>query len=136
MLAISSKILNDWNPAQKRQALTKAFFQIVEKWKLTNEQKSQLLGWTYAHKRSVIDAMKRGDKAVDLDLDKLQRMIEVLHIHKNLRILFPHQRNFVYEWVHEKRERFGNFSAIDMMLTDGLLGMAAVRRYLDYVRTA
>jgi hypothetical protein len=83
-----------------------------------------------------MDAMKTGQRAIDLDLDKLQRIIEIINIHKNLRMLFPRNRQLVYQWIKEKRERFGNHSALDIMLEDGLFGIAAIRRYLDYARTA
>ncbi|MCB1197107.1 MAG: hypothetical protein KDK51_01945, partial [Deltaproteobacteria bacterium] len=116
--------------------LTWAFFGIVENWSLTNQEKAKLLGWDYAKKRSVIDAMKRKEKAIDVDDDKIQRMIEVVNIHKNLRILYPHDKKLAYQWVKQVREVFNQHCALDIMLEDGLFGITAIRKYLDHARTA
>ncbi|MCB0326514.1 MAG: DUF2384 domain-containing protein [Bdellovibrionales bacterium] len=131
----SQDILRNAHESKHRQSLSRAFFQILEHWKLSNEEKAKMLGWSYATKRHTLDALKRGQKQMDMDDDKLRRMIEVLNIHKNLRILFPHSRSSLYAWVTKKRHRFGDHSALDIMMEEGLLGMIAIRRYLDHVRT-
>ncbi len=120
---------------QTRQALTEFFFNIADKWSLTREQEAQLLGWSYKDKRSVLDAMRKGKQVIGRDQDKLHRLIDLLNIHKSLRVLFPNNLTAVYEWVKLKRERFGNHSALDVMLEGGQLGIRAIRDYLEYERT-
>ena len=127
----SSLVSNEKN----RTILTKAFFGILKNWNLTNDQEAKLLGWSYGQKRSKIDALKKGG-AMEDDQDKLDRIREIINIHKNLRMLFPYQNDLAYQWIHEKRERFGNHTALDVMMEDGLLGIKAIRRYLDHVRTS
>ncbi|MEZ4705061.1 MAG: hypothetical protein R3A11_07755 [Bdellovibrionota bacterium] len=121
---------------QRRKSLSKAFFAILDHWNLTNEEKANLLGWNYEKKRHTIDAMKNGKKEVEWDEDKIRRMVEVINIHKSLRLLFPSNQKSLYGWVKKKRARFGMHSALDIMIEDGLFGIIAIRRYLDHVRTA
>lgn len=118
-----------------RSALSKAYFRLADHWGLTNEQTARLLGWSYANKRTKIDNMREGRMPLPQDQDKLERVQDLINIHKSLRVLFPNQRNLVYAWVKVPRERFGGHSALDVMLEDGKFGIRAIRRYLDYERT-
>ena len=120
----------------QRKILTKAFFGVIENWQLSNQEKAKLLGWDYAQKRSVVDAMRKKGKEVDCDDDKIQRMIEIINIHKNLRILYPYNKQLVYQWVKQKRDVFNQYCALDVMLEDGLFGITAIRKYLEHARTA
>lgn len=120
---------------EERRALTKAYFNLVKHWELSNEETARLLGWTYENKRTKIENMRRNVTALPLDQDKFERVRDLINIHKTLRILFPNQRNLVYQWVKVPRERFGGHSALDVMLEDGQVGIAAIRQYLDYERT-
>ena len=74
---------------------------------------------------------------MDDDEDKIDRVVDLVNIHKSLRVLFPAptERRRVYEWVKVKRERFGGHSALDIMLSEGKNGIHAIRRYLDHERT-
>lgn len=119
----------------ERQALTKAFFALVDHWQLTHEETARLLGWTYANKRTAIETMRRNDSVLPPDQDKYLRVKDLINIHKSLRVLFPNQRELVYEWVKQPRKRFGGYSALDVMIQDGLSGISAIRQYLDYERT-
>ena len=120
---------------EQRRALSKAFFKLSDHWDLTNEQTARLLGWTYSSKRTKIDNMRKGATGLPEDQDKFERVRDLINIHKSLRVLFPNQRKLVYEWVKVPRERFGGYSALDVMLEDGQVGIAAIRRYLDYEQT-
>lgn len=119
----------------ERRALSKAFFKLVEHWGLSNEQTARLLGWSYSNKRTTLESMREGRSGLPKDQDKLERVQDLVNIHKSLRILFPNQKNLVYEWVQVPRERFGDYTALDIMLEDGKAGITAIRRYLDYERT-
>ncbi len=118
-----------------RKALTKGFFELTKLWDLTRQQQALLLGWNYTEKRTTLDSMRTGKTFIDRDQDKIERMIDLINIHKSLRILFPYDRDNVYEWVKIKRGRFGDHSALDVMLSEGRLGILAIRNYLDYERT-
>ncbi len=120
-----------------RKALTEAFFNLIKHWDLSRQQEAKLLGWNYKPKRATLDAMRNGKTILEDDDDKIERVIDLINIHKSLRMLFPTpaDRHRVYEWVKVKRERFGGHSALDIMLSQGKTGIHAIRRYLDHERT-
>jgi hypothetical protein len=123
-------------PEKKLKVLTKAFFGILENWQLSNNDKAKLLGWEYEHKRYVIDEMRKGQRAIDQDDDKITRIIEIINIHKSLRLLFPYDLDLAYQWITEKREVFNRHSALDIMKAEGIMGITAIRKYLDHARTS
>ncbi|MBI2335841.1 MAG: hypothetical protein HYU97_03660 [Deltaproteobacteria bacterium] len=118
-----------------RGILAQTFFNLTQKWQLKREEEAQLLGWNYKEKRTTLDSLRNGNTILDNDRDKLERIVDLVNIHKSLRILFPHNLDAVYEWVTVKRERFGGYSALEVMLEDGKEGIHAIRFYLDYERT-
>lgn len=128
----------DFPTERVRKTLTEAFVNLTERcWKLSRNEQARLLGWNYKNKRTTMDAMRAGRTILDNDEDKIERVIDLVNIHKSLRILFPDpsSRRRIYEWVKVKRERFGNHSALDIMLAHGKIGIHAIRRYLDHERT-
>lgn len=125
---------------KSRKALTEAFFNLAQHWDLSRQEEAQLLGWNYSGdsgKRGTLDPMRKGQSILPDDQDKIERVIDLINIHKSLRVLFPASgdRRQVYDWVKVKRERFGGHSALDIMLSEGKIGIHAIRRYLDYERT-
>jgi antitoxin Xre/MbcA/ParS-like protein len=120
---------------QQRKVLGKAFFNLTKHWVLTREEEAGLLGWTYKQKRTKVDSLREGNTVLSQDRDKIERILDLLNIHKSLRVLFPYDREAVYQWVKIPRERFGGYSALEVMLEDGKEGISAIRRYLDYERT-
>lgn len=117
-----------------RQTLTKAFFALTAHWELTRQEEAKLLGWEYGEKRTAIDALRKGKTFLSKDRDKIERVIDLVNIHKSLRVLFPYDRDAVYGWVKVKRDRFGGHSALEVMLDDGKWGIAAIRQYLEHER--
>ncbi|HCU24607.1 MAG TPA: hypothetical protein DF383_06285 [Deltaproteobacteria bacterium] len=124
-------------PEKTRKALTEAFYNLVRHWELSRQEEARLLGWNYPPKRATLDAMRKGKSILEDDSDKIERVVDLINIHKSLRILFPApaDRGRVYTWVKTKRARFGGYSALDIMLAEGKSGIHAIRRYLDHERT-
>ncbi|MBI4208534.1 MAG: hypothetical protein HY538_02355 [Deltaproteobacteria bacterium] len=127
----------NFNSEKVRRALTEAFFNLTKLWELTRQEEARLLGWDYAEKRSTLDYMRKGKTVLDKDQDKLERVMDLVNVHKSLRILFPNasSRQEVYDWIKVNRERFGGYSALDIMLEEGKEGIAAIRNYLEFERT-
>lgn len=115
-------------------ALGKAFWRMAELYELNRQEQALLLGIKYNRQR----LMKLENEAkIPDDPDKYYRVGHLLGIHKNLRILFPHNRELVYEWLHRKREQFGDRSALDFIKenpVESLVRIAAIRRMLDQIR--
>ena len=135
MQVLHEQTSHPFDSDKTREVLTEAFFNLVSHWKLSLQEQARLLGWNYAEKRSKIDAMRSGKSILDNDADKINRVVNLMNIHKCLRILFPKNRDLVYQWVKIPRDRFGGFSALDIMMQDGAIGIAAIRQYLEHERT-
>lgn len=105
---------------------------LFEHWKLTTAEQSTLLGLS-PDSRSAVSRYKKGEPLPD-QTDLLGRVGHLLAIHRSLHVLFPYNRNLVYQWVRLPNARFDGRSALDVMCNDGFLGIVAVRRYLDFVR--
>ena len=109
----------------------RAFFEIAEKWSLSYEESSTLLGQpgrsTYYNWRSG----KVGEVVHSLDLGT--RISYVLGIFKALEIIYK-QPAMADAWVRKPNEAFGGQSALERMLAGQIIDLAQVRAYLDSVR--
>lgn len=104
-----------------------AFFAIVEKWGLRNEDAMALLGGT-SHGRYY--ELKRRRKGI-LSQDELTRISLLIGIFKSLNILFnPRLAN---EWPSRPNSNpmFNDAPPMELLVRGGVPGMLSVRRLLD-----
>ncbi len=97
---------------EQAQVLGKAFWNLVNLYQFTREEQALLLGIKANRER--LNSLEK-QKTIPLDPDKFLRGSHLLGIHKNLRILYPHNREIVYSWMKTARDLFGNVSAIDFL---------------------
>jgi len=117
-----------------RQTLAKAFWKLAGHYSLTLKEQAGLLGIKENRTR-----LNKYRDEVDLpdDPDKQLRVAHLIGIHKNLRILFPHNREVVYSWLKTERDLFEGKSALQYIMSDPLRSLprlASVRRLLDQIR--
>jgi len=110
-------------------AMQKAIVRLFEKWELSDEQSSVLLGDIAVRSYQRWKSGNFGKVKVDL----ATRMSNLLGIHKALRILFI-EPSRGYEWIKQSNDDFGGSSALDLMLEGQITDLMRVRRYLDSVR--
>lgn len=126
---------NSATSKRNRRALGKAFWSIVRHYGLTQREQAILLG--IKENRSRLNSLKAKEEIPD-DPDKQLRVSHLIGIHKNLRILFPHNREVVYGWLKTPRREFADISAMDYVATgpelESMTRLATVRRFLDQVR--
>ena len=72
-----------------------AFFNIAEKWGLTNDQQMILLGLTNA---STIQNYRRNPSGARVNKDMLERLSYILGIFKDLQVLLP-DANSANSWI-------------------------------------
>ncbi|MDQ3233910.1 MAG: helix-turn-helix domain-containing protein [Pseudobdellovibrionaceae bacterium] len=101
------------SPEQLQKVLGIAFWNIAEHYGLTQKDIALILG--IKENRQRLAALKK-DLAIPEDPDKLLRVSHLVGIHKNLCILFPHNREVVYAWLKTPRELFQGLSALDSLL--------------------
>lgn len=119
---------------EQASILGKAFWNLVNLYEFNREEQAVLLG--IKPNRERLNSLEK-QKTIPLDPDKFLRVSHLLGIHKNLRILYPHNREIVYNWMKTERDLFGNLSAIDFIKADpvnSLPRLFTVRRMLDQIR--
>ena|SRR6266496_3858661 len=106
----------------------RTFFNVVEAWKLNNEEQRALLGWP---PESTFYNYKAG-KVSTLPYDTLMRISLVLGIYKDLQILYP-EPALAHQWVKlpNRSPLFGGRTAMVLMSEGGMDALYRVRRLLD-----
>ena len=115
-----------------RGALAKMVVQLFTHWKLSTEEQLSLLGLS-AGSRSALTRYRKGEPLAQ-SRDLLERVGHMLAIHKNLRLLFPHNRDLAYAWMATPNKAFGGRTPAQLVAEIGFAGLLMVRSYLDRVR--
>ncbi len=123
------------NFVSKFKSASKAFWNIVNLYHFSREEQASLLG--IKHNRERLKLMQDLHQIPEAD-DVLLRVGMLIAIHKNLRIIFPYNRDLVYKWMKVENPDFEGLSPLQYIssgeMGQGLNRFAAVRRRLDQVR--
>jgi hypothetical protein len=105
----------------------KAFFNIMARWKVRDEDARALLGGV--SNGPFYEMKRRPDRLVDRD--RLTRISYLIGIFKALRIL--HSQSLADEWVHLPNSNpiFAGHTPMAYMIRGGLPALQTVRRLLD-----
>jgi hypothetical protein len=106
----------------------KAFFNLMERWRVRDEDARQLLGGV---SNGPYYDMKKNPEDRVLDPDKLLRVSYLIGIFKALNIL--HSEPLADEWVRlpNTNRIFGGMTPLAYMMKGGVPAMQMVRRLLD-----
>jgi len=111
-------------------ALTKMIMRLFELWNLTTQEQLQLLGLE-PNARSTLARYRQPGAAFGSGRDFMDRVSQLLNIHKSLRLIFPHNPELVYQWPKSPNQVFGNKTPVQVMQEYGFSGVLMVRTYLD-----
>ena len=115
-----------------RGALARMVMRLLEHWKLGTEDQATLLGIA-ASNRATLARYRKGE-AIGTSRDQFERVGHLLGIHKNLRLLFPQNRDLVYRWMTTRNRAFENLTPVEVIREHGFAGLLMVRGYLDRAR--
>jgi hypothetical protein len=121
----------DLEDRAERQRLSgpalKAFFNIIAKWKVRDEDARRLLGGVT--NGPYYEIKRKPDRM--LDTDKLARISYLIGIYKALNIL--HGKRLADQWVHLPNTNpiFAGVTPLAYMMRGGLPALQTVRRLLD-----
>ena len=115
-----------------RGALAKMVMALLDHWKLTTEDQAVLLGLA-ANNRAALTRYRKGEP-IGTSRDQYERVGHLLGIHKNLRLLFPHNRELAYRWMSARNKAFDNLTPVEVIKEWGFAGLLMVRSYLDRAR--
>lgn len=118
--------------SQDRGALAKMVMTLLDHWKLNTEDQATLLGIATSN-RSALSRYRKGE-TIGTSRDQFERVGHLLGIHKNLRLLFPQNRELVYRWMTTRNKAFDHMTPVEVIREWGFAGLLMVRGYLDRAR--
>jgi hypothetical protein len=125
-----SALIDLANPAERERlsvGAVRAFFNIIEKWKVRDEDARVLLGGV---SNGTFYAMKK-PTARTLDQDTLTRISYLVGIYKALHVLYGDALADRWVQMPNKNGIFSGGTPLDYMMRGGLLAFQTVRRLLD-----
>ncbi|MBP7529872.1 MAG: DUF2384 domain-containing protein [Syntrophorhabdaceae bacterium] len=125
-------VQNNPRSREGRAALAGMVMRLFDHWDVSAQDQAALLGLSEGS-RTTLARYKKGDPLAD-NRDLLDRVGNLLSIHRSLRILFPKNRELVYRWPTSPNKAFNGKSPVDVIRDEGFLGLLTVRRYLDMQR--
>ena len=114
--------------------LGRAFWNLVRLYNFDRSEQALLLG--IKNTRSRLNDLEKEDR-IPVENDVFFRVGTLLGIHKNLRLLFPYNRDLVYKWMKTEQPLLNNQIPIDYIKAEPIHSMArlfSIRRLLDQVR--
>ncbi|MDQ3511767.1 MAG: DUF2384 domain-containing protein [Pseudomonadota bacterium] len=132
-MAIAALQLPDIHAETTRKKLAQMVASLFAKWELNSEEQLTLLGMS-PESRKVLNQYRQGERALPNTRDTLDRAGYLLGIHKGLRLLFPENPGMRYGWVKNRNQMLGGKTPLEVMLEDGLLGVARMARFIDFQR--
>jgi len=120
--------------SEDKGALAKMVMTLLEHWQLPTDDQAALLGIA-ASNRAALTRYRKGE-AIGTSRDQFERVGHLLGIHKNLRLLFPQNRDLAYRWMSTRNKAFNNLAPVDVVKEWGFAGLLMVRAYLDRARGA
>ena len=129
-LAVETRI--DIESSEARRKLARMVTRLFELWNISTTDQLELLGLSRTSRAQI--SKYRNGGAVPSSRDMLDRIGWLLSIHKSLRLLYPRNENIRYTWVVRRNRILDDQRPLDIMKYQGLIGIARVARYLDYLR--
>lgn len=120
------------HPDQDRSALARMMTRAFEHWDLGSEDQLAMLGLS-TNNRAALSRYRKGEPLA-ASRDLLERAGHLLAIHKNLRLIFPQDRDLAYAWMTQRNRAFEGRTPVEVVREWGFTGMLMVRAYLDRTR--
>lgn len=118
---------------ENAKKLTQMVMRMFGHWKLSATDQLQLLGLSPSS-RSMLSRYRTG-KAGPSSPDMLDRIGWLLSIHKNLRTLYPENKEICYSWIKRQNHFLGNWTPLEIMKRQRLIGIHRIAQLLDQLVT-
>lgn len=117
---------------KKRGDLALLITRLFDRWKLSTADQLELLGLSPSS-RSLPTKYRKGEP-VPTSRDVQDRIGLLLSIHQSLRMLYPENPDFYYDWVHLRNRHLDNLTPLDVMREQGMIGIVRIVQYLNYLK--
>jgi hypothetical protein len=115
---------------QQKNQLTFHLMQVMENWKLEDQDQITLLGLSDSLKPRHLYLYRKGDKSFDFDQTSINRSEMILGIHEALGTTYPTNREYASIWLKRSVKKFKHKTPLNLMLS-GETGMQRVWHFLD-----
>lgn len=115
--------------SQQRGVLAKTVMKLLDLWMLGSEDQAALLGIASGN-RAVLDRYRQGEP-IGASSEQFERVLFLLEIHKNLRILLGNDQTLAGRWITSRNRAFNNTTPVEVIKEQGLNGLLMVRDYLE-----
>lgn len=102
---------------------------LMDHWQLNTQQQAALLALNGSG-QSTLTRYRRGMGGRQ-SRDQLERVNHLLGIHRQLRLLFPHNRDLAYRWMTTRNKAFDHLQPVEVIHRWGFSGLLMVRCYVD-----
>ncbi|MCL4486260.1 MAG: MbcA/ParS/Xre antitoxin family protein [Nitrospirae bacterium] len=106
--------------------------QLFDHWAVSTSDQLGMLGLS-TDNRAALSRYRNGEPIAS-NRDSIERAGHLLAIHKNLRLLFPHNRDLAYQWMSARNKAFEEKTPVEVICEFGFAGLLMVRSYLDRMR--
>lgn len=117
----------------RRRGQAQLLMRLFDHWSLSQTQAACLLDIS-ASSRGTLKHYEKGGRGIGAGQDIQQRADYLLGIHKALRLLYPRNEEMRYGWISMRNQYFDNRTPLEVMMEQGLIGIAGVYECLNYLR--
>lgn len=104
--------------------------QLFKLWELSVDEQCNLLGGISPQQ---LNKFQKATARIS-GRDTIERVGNLLGIHKSLRILYPYNKAVTYKWIKARNKKLHNLTPLEVMLTEGYIGIAQIRKLTDFMR--
>lgn len=115
---------------EQRKRLTKMVMRLLDEWPLTTAEQLRLLGLRETSRNMLLN-YRNLTSILPFEQDKLDRVGLLFKIYQLLYDLFPENEMLRQQWIKRKNQQLDTARPIDLMLENGLFGLAHVVRFLE-----
>jgi hypothetical protein len=116
----------------QRERLSVMVCRLFDLWELDTVTQALLLGLSEGT-RATVARYRKGQPMSD-QRDVLERVGNLLGIHKSLQLLYPHNPEMRNSWVKARNRLLDNRTPLEVMVEHGLPGIVTVRSFTDWMR--
>jgi hypothetical protein len=117
---------------ESKTVLVNMVFKLFGLWGLEPTDQLTLMGLDPAQ-TGLLDRLRSGEANMQETGDTLERVGWLLSIHRELRTIFPRNRDLVYQWATAKNQRYGGKTPLEIMKQEGLMGIKRIAIYLEQI---
>lgn len=110
--------------------LAKGVMKMFRYWNISRSTQCSLLGISPANSNK-LRSMEVGATGIPLGRDSLERVGNLLSIHKSLSLLYPHNPEIKYGWVNMRNAQLEGRTPMEIMMVEGFVGIVKIRRFLN-----